>query len=200
LTHLYLGVEDRLSEAVGNALISHVFGEAASFTLMMKEGAGYLRSRVSNFCQLARRDLVLVITDLDHLDCAPTLLGRWLAETPKPTSFLLRVAVREIESWLMADSQSMADFLGIPQARVPRDVEHVADPKRTLLELARRASKEIRSDLLPSRNSAAKQGLGYNDRLTYFTNERWDIQRARDNSDSLNRAITRLEEAAANVQ
>ena len=43
LTHLYLGVEDRLSEAVGNALISHVFGDAASFTLMMKEGAGYLQ-------------------------------------------------------------------------------------------------------------------------------------------------------------
>jgi hypothetical protein len=199
LTHLYLGVEDRLSEAVGNELITHVFGGAANFTLMMKEGAGYLRSRVPNFCQLARHSLVLVITDLDHIDCAPTLVNRWIGIAPKPANFLLRVAVREIESWLMADRESMADFLGIPHARVPREIEQVADPKRTLLELAKRAPKEIRSDLLPARNSASRQGLGYNERLTQFTQARWNIPRARQNSDSLNRAITRLEYAFNDV-
>ena len=53
--------------------------------------------------------------------------------------FLFRIAVREVEAWLIADREALAGFLKIKIMHVPYKPEELVDPKRVLLELATRA-------------------------------------------------------------
>src|ERR1035441_9429449 len=67
--------------------------------------------------------------------CVPEVLPRWL---PAPSRLMrLRVAVRELESWLLADSERIAKFLGVAVAEIPADPDSVPDPKRLMVQLAR---------------------------------------------------------------
>ena len=79
----------------------------------------------------------LVVLDLDEsADCAPNYAHRIL---PTPSSGMeLRIAVRSIEAWLMADRGKMAQFLKIPAANFPQNPDTEKDPKRFLIDLIRR--------------------------------------------------------------
>lgn len=94
----------------------------------------------------------------------------------------------------MADRQNFADLLEIPVNRVPVSPDDLLDPKQALLNLAREGSGVIRSDLLPQRGSIASQGLGYNRRLGEFVSNQWNLIGAAANSNSLSRAVVRLQE------
>ena len=82
---------------------------------------------------------------------------------------LFRVAVREIEAWLMADSEGLAQFLGVRRGRIHNDPESIADAKRTIVELGRLSRKrEIREDLVPRPGSGRIVGPRYSSRLAEF--------------------------------
>jgi hypothetical protein len=195
VTYCFLGVEDRLSEAVGRRLIGHCLGDNIETKTLMKDGQGYLFSNLrSKFFTLATHNFVLVITDLDRKVCAPALIAEWMPKSNKPEKLLFRVAVREIESWILADIDGFAQFLGIGVANMPREVESIDDPKRKLIDLARKSkNRQLREELLPSKSSKAKQGLGYNDLLVPFVQSNWNVEAAQQNSNSLNRAIAEIE-------
>ena len=57
---------------------------------------------------------VLCVADTDGR-CAVTLLGEWLPRTV-PGHFMLRLAVSEAESWILADRSALADFSGTDSA------------------------------------------------------------------------------------
>jgi hypothetical protein len=189
---VYLAVEDKLSEVVGRSLINYCLGSAVHTNLLMRNGFGYLKSNIRKFNEIARTDVVLLITDLDAGVCAPSLIRDWCTFGNLESQFLFRVAVREIESWIIADQQGLANYFGIPSARISRDPENLADPKREIIRLASRASKDIRMDITPKPNSGAVQGLGYNERLSDFVSHHWDIRSAVENSRSLDRAVNRI--------
>jgi hypothetical protein len=114
-----------------------------------------------------------------------------------PKAFLFRVAVREVEAWLMADREGFSRFSGIPVEKMPHVPEDLEDPKRDLLQLVRRyAHREIKANLLPERGSIARIGLGYNEILSRFVRDTWSIKNAVSNSESLSRACYRLRELA----
>ena len=142
--------------------------------------------------QIAQYGAVFMLTDLDANECAPSLVANWLGNIVCPAKFLLRVAVREVEAWLMADRSGFAKFMGIATDQVPPEVEKVADPKMHLLKLARGARRDLRTALLPPTKSAAIQGFDYNVVLSTFVREKWSSARAVDNSDSLRRTVERL--------
>jgi hypothetical protein len=192
---VYLATEDMLSETVGKKLVNEHFGSVDIIPLR-KAGFGYLKGKVGSFIQLARKNLVIVLTDLDAGACAATLIEKWFGKgTQLPDGLIFRVAVREIESWVMSDHKAFADFLDIDARRLARDPDGLVDPKRELLRLARGAPRELRGDLLPLRGAPTSQGLGYNARLSNFVATAWDSSRARTVSGSLNRACSRLAEA-----
>lgn len=192
MTWLYLAVEDRLSEAVGRRLIGECLGADIDVTVLSRGGYGYLRSRIRNFVHMARRNVVVLLTDLDSAQCAPTLVAQWLNGSISPARLVFRVAVREVEAWIMADRLGFARFLGISEALVRADVEALPDPKAELLRLARRSRRALRDDLLPKRGAHSPQGLGYNDVLISFVESSWDRGRAMANSGSLTRACERI--------
>ncbi len=113
----------------------------------------------------------------------------------------LRIAVRAIEAWLLADTEGIADFIGVSRRRVPHDPEALDDPKRSLVELARSSRRrEIREDFVPRDGSGRRVGPAYTARMIEFASIRWRLNEAAQRSPSLRRsleAVQRLVEAAS---
>jgi hypothetical protein len=101
--------------------------------------------------------------------------------------------VREVEAWLLADRVGIAEFLYVDLQKVPHAPEREEDPKRTLINLARKSRKKrLSREIVPAIGSAAPIGPLYNLHFTTFVNNRWDIAKARQAAPSLNRTISRL--------
>ncbi|MEW6427842.1 MAG: hypothetical protein AB1568_07390 [Thermodesulfobacteriota bacterium] len=192
---LYIATEDALSETVAERLVAEVNHGLVVAVRIGRRGNGYLRAKLPELRKVARSVAVLLLTDLDRTDCPPTLIADWNGDIGNPPEMLFRVAVREIEAWLLADRQGFADFFHVPMAKLPANPESIDDPKRFLLHLvSRHGRREAKSMLLPERGSKAKIGLGYNQMLGRFVADGWSIERACTTSDSLDRARRRLRE------
>lgn len=62
----------------------------------------------------------VVLTDLDTAPCPGELIKSWLANDQHP-NLLFRVAVREVESWLMADTDNFAHYIATRKTLMPED-------------------------------------------------------------------------------
>ena len=110
---------------------------------------------------------------------------------------MLRIAVRAIESWLLADQEAMAHFLQVPIVRIPTTPDLEVNPKMTLVNIARSSTvKSIRDDIVPPFSSSSLTGRRYVSALSRFVSERWNVVRASQNSPSLKRSIDRIEKFA----
>jgi hypothetical protein len=151
---------------------------------------GQAKKKVKNYQKMAAFGYpVLLITDLDSAECPPSLHRTWMDTIPHEM-FLFRVAVREVEAWLLADRDALAGFLKIKITRIPDKPEELDDPKRILLNLARLAPRRIRNGLLPEPRSKAHIGPEYNDLLTDYVRSSWDIETAADRAPSLRKALS----------
>lgn len=194
-----LGTEDELSEAIGIRLLAEHGATLQLGMPLRKSGFGYLRSNVNRWRQLAQHQPVILITDLDRAACPVVLLNDWLGGQASPENLLLRVAVREVEAWLLADHEAMQKLLG-NRGRLPQEPDQVPDPKQHLLGLAKRAPRDVRRDLVKEAGSLASQGLGYNARLTELVRTHWDPGRAAQRSPSLARARQSLANLAQRLR
>jgi hypothetical protein len=152
-------------------------------------GFGWIKARVNGFNNAAKGMPYFVLTDLDTSECPPVLVRQWL-RTPRHPNLLFRVAVREVEAWLLGCRESFAAFLGVPEDRIPAKVEGIPNPKEFVVNLARRSRKRyIRMDIVPRDGSTAKVGPDYNGRLISYVESHWDPGLARERSPSLQRAV-----------
>ena len=184
-------VEGIVDEAVAIRL-AHFTGYEPG-TCFGKKGCGYIRKKISDFNLSAEGMNVLALVDLmdTRLSCPAEALSQWLPHRHSNMTF--RLVVREIESWLLADSEAMADFLGVRVASIPSKVELLDDPKRTLIDLARTSPKRnIRESLVPKDGISATEGILYNIEMTNFVREFWDVEKARLKAPSLDKCIIRL--------
>jgi len=93
----------------------------------------------------------------------------------------------------MADSETLASFLGISRAIIPKDPEGLVDPKREMVNLARRSRKEaIRKDMVPRQGSGRPVGPAYASRMIEYVQNYWRPEVAARRADSLGRAIACL--------
>ncbi len=184
-------VEGDVDEAVVRRLVQHV--NARPGAVHVKKGKTNLRQRIHGYNNAAQHGPWIVVVDLDHsADCAPLFRAKWL---PDPAPFMcFRIAVREIEAWLLADPQGIASFLRVAQARVPTEPESLNDPKQAMVDLARQSrSREIQKDMVPRPGSGRSIGPAYPSRLIEFASSGWDPEVAARCCDSLRRAIECLE-------
>lgn len=199
MTYITIATEDELSEAVAERLIHDYLSEFAIHKRLRRGGNGYLKEKCNAFNNMAARTPVLLITDLDQRVCAKSLIDDWFPETKLNEHLIFRIAVREIESWLLSDITAMGALLGKGGTVLNNDPETIDHPKEYLLNLARKAPAKIRQELVREKNSIVYQALSYNARLTEFVFFEWSPERALLNSDSLKRAIYRLKEYADNL-
>ena len=189
-----LAVEDKLSDAVATKIL-----KKHGFKIVKRigfRGNDYLRQKAKGLNQNARKPHnVFMLTDLDSPKiCPPELIQSWIQGSLN-LGFFLRVAVMEVESWVMADQSAFAEFLRIPIQEVPTRTDEIPDPKVSLLSLAEKSkSTELRKDLLPKNgNKTSKIGHGYNTRLSEFVRDYWDLNRAASASPSLKKTVDRLQ-------
>lgn len=190
MTPIAVATEDQLSEAIALRLISEIPTPHYVAIKLGSRGNGYLRSRMSNWYQMAQRQVMVVLTDLDRANCVVEFRDQWLINAP-PDGLVFRVAVREVESWVLADHVAMRTLIGA-KGVLPVAPDELPDPKQALLGLAKRAPKQVREDLLKTIDGKLAQGLGYNARLTAWVNSQWSPHRAAERSPSLARARLEL--------
>lgn len=142
---------------------------------------------------------VLVLRDLDREGCVADLVGRLTGRTQAgsqpPDRFLLRIAVRAVEAWLMADHEAFAGHFALRAGAMPVDPDRLPDPARELMALAAKSgSRAMRRDMPPRPGSGARRGELYTSNLLAFVTDTWDPARAAANgrSPSLTRAFDRL--------
>ena len=195
MLYVALATEDELSEAVGKRLLSEVEYLVEASLLLRRNGYGYLRSGLKKWCEIASQQPVVLLTDLDRYVCPSELIRDWFGNVVRPNGLIFRIAVREIESWLLADHDAIRELIG-QRGRLPTDPDALVDPKGKLLALAKNASKDVRLDLVKEAGAIALQGIGYNARLTDFVSNVWNPERAAGRSASLRRAREKLRDFA----
>jgi len=189
---IVLVVEDALSEAALRKMTA--FSNQVINRVICTRGNDQIKQGIEKFKNASNVFPHIVLTDLDHYACAHSLLENWGATNLQPR-LLFRVAVREVEAWLLADREGISQYLQIPMNKVPLKPEMEINPKQTLINLARRAKKKrLASDIVPAIGSKASIGPLYNVRMSEFVTHQWDIQRASANSESLKRAMRRIAE------
>jgi|WetSurMetagenome_2_1015567.scaffolds.fasta_scaffold00077_12 hypothetical protein len=183
--------EDSLSEAVIERLLKLSPMEISIVRRINGRGSGYIRSRIRSFFSAAvHQEPFLVLMDSDKEDCALHLLDKLVPPGKRNRKCLFRIVIREIESWLLADTRGISQFLGISEAMISRRPETLADPKDHLIQLARRSKKkDIADALVPAPGTSVVVGPEYNQTLVPFVRNIWDINSAAKRSESLRRAV-----------
>ena len=136
----------------------------------------------------------LILRDLDHdADCAPSLMLQLLAGSSRRPRLSLRIPVRAIESWLLADAQAFGSTFSVPGKHIPERPDALDHPKRSLINACRRSRRrEVRRSMTPRPRSGRQVGPEYTSRIIQFAITQWDPERAATRSPSLARALAAL--------
>lgn len=183
-----------MDEAVVGRLAEHTGFELAG--VYGRKGRPHLLGRLTSYNEAGRRFPWLVLADLDSDACAPQVLAAWL---PAAAPLMrCRIAVREIEAWILGDRENLASFLSVPLATVPTEPESIPDPKQAMVNLARRSrSASIRRRMVPPEGTRGVTGPAYTATLIEFVRgdtSTWRPDVAAQRVDSLARAIRALED------
>ncbi len=163
-------------------------------------GKQYVLQRLNAYNNSARFRHWIVLLDLDNdASCAPEILPTWL---PAPSRLMeIRVAVRELEAWILGDRERIARYLSVPLAQVPASPELLSDPKQVMVGLGRRSNRRsIREDLVPSPGGGQAVGPAYTSRMVEFISDSsrgWRPDVAAANCDSLRRCMQAMTELIA---
>lgn len=161
-------VEGAVDEAVIRRLVTSVGGYVTR--VYLGNGKDGVLKNLPGYNHAACFAPWVVLLDLDDECCAPPCRQRWL---PHPARLMcLRIAVRAIESWLLADRERIADLLRVSVSRVPENPESLPDPKGALIDLARQSrSRRVRNELVPRPAAGRRVGPSYTTQMIAFVQD-----------------------------
>ena len=195
---VHLVLEGHLEEPVAIRLVEHCGHEPGR--VYGRKGFVYIKDKAHMFHSLAYQGCgVLVLTDFMDSGCACVVDAQKLyllrhVATPSK-HFLLRFPVPELESWLLADRTNIATFLAVGKNRIPTRPDEEVDPKRTLVNIARRSRQaSVVNGIVPPLRHGGVVAPGYLGFMKEFVTAKWDIESARITSPSLDRCVRRLQE------
>jgi hypothetical protein len=166
-----------------------------------KNGKEQVKKKVLKYNAAANPHLRFIcLVDLDtDTGCPSELRAAWFPKGVNP-HLLFRIAVREVEAWLLADQVNFASFLGVSENKITLPTDNIHDPKQFIVNLARTSNhREIQKNIVPPSESRGIVGKAYSSTLNGFVLHHWDIAKAMDNSRSLSRALTALDKFTADV-
>lgn len=185
-------VEGMLDDAVLRRILRDLGHEAGA--IHVKNGKPALLQKLDGYNAAARLVWWVVLVDLNgDTECAPAFVAERLP--PPQTKMVFCIAVRQVESWLLADAGRLARFLGVSRARLPSSADSLDSPKRTVVEIARHSNdRRVREALVPGSRSGRSVGPGYVAAMIEFVERSWDPTEAAQRSESLQRCLRRLSE------
>jgi hypothetical protein len=185
--------EGIVDEAVARRLIE--FSGGAAGRSFGGKGKDNLLRRLPGFNSAAEFGPWFVVADLDRRPQSISVLIHKLLPEKSPL-MCFKLAVLEIEAWLLADRERIADFLAIPIVRVPQDPETLDDPKQIVVDLARLSRRrDVREDMVPPTSFVGQTGPAYTSRLISFATDTisgWRPEVARKHSPSLSVSLAGL--------
>lgn len=209
---VYIACEDRVTELIIRRLLS-LYIPASNVLSRLPARGGQLKNKkkIESFNSLAEFNPVICLIDLDASDCAPQLKSELLNGVVKNDKLIFNIAVDEAEAWLMADRDGFANYFGINVDDIPisamkryngpRKIEEMDFSEKPSLflthQLALNSSKKLIVEQLGSNGDACK-GKEYNYAIEPFISEKWNVEEAMKNSDSLRRMIHRLQQLNEN--
>jgi hypothetical protein len=189
---IIIAAEDELSAAIMEKLLTFSGRNFTINRVIITHGYGMLKKKLPTFRAASKTLPHIILTDLDRCLCPSVLLNEWGA-TKLPQNLLFRIAIREVEAWLLADRKGISDFLHIDIHKIPHTPETTDDPKQTLVNLARKSRKpRLLRGIVPDKGSSAPIGPLYNSYFVNFVNTKWDIMQARQDAPSLDRTLLRI--------
>lgn len=197
MSRMFVIGEDAVCCALGTRLVTDVLGWRLAQPVVDTKGVTKLLPELARYAGLTRVYPVLCIADTDG-KCALELSQSWRPRNANG-AFLLRFAVTEAESWLLADVDALARYFDVPETRIPARPDDVLDAKRAVVDLARRSRRRIIRQEVVSAIDASKPGAGYNAHLCGFAMQHWRPHEAAQRSPSLQRTVHRLVELRATL-
>lgn len=194
---LYIVVEGELDKAVALRLAQKARFEPRVF---VKNGRTKIEAKLNGYVSAASNANFFVLVDLDDDKCPQSYLQR-VGVANLGNRFILRIAVRALESWILADSTRIAATLSVTPGKIPLDPDELENPKRRLIEIVRHysRSRQTQADLLPVAQSLMRVGPGYTLKLSEFIRNTWDIEEASKRSPSLRSCLNALHKLRARV-
>lgn len=165
--------------------------------VQVQGGKPALRRALPGYNAAARRAPWLVLVDLDSdFPCPGALVEEWL---PTPSvAMRLRIVVRQIEAWLLADADHFARWFRVRKGSIPTAPDALLDAKSALLTIVRSSLKrDIRQDMIPRPGSGRRTGPAYSSRLMEFLADAergWRPDVAASRSPSLASCLRRVDE------
>ena len=165
---------------------------------------GQVKNKITEFNSLSEVHPVILLIDLDNYDCAPLLIEKLLKDKNK--CFIFNIAVDEAEAWLMADRKGFSSYFRVKIEDMPSAHQSKQGGRKALTEMnftykssmfltheliKKSKNSDYIKQLTPKKNAA--KGPEYNSCMLPFIQNAWNIDDARNNSDSLNRMILRIE-------
>ena len=199
--YLEVHAEDQLLAALASRLLEEFGGKYQPMRVERLGGKSNMDKKIRGWNAGARHGVPrLALRDLDSLAssdgsgiCPESETARLLGKDEKSSNFILRFAVVESESWLLADGRALAKFLGVGHELRISSADAVKDPKAELIALARKSERRnIREGIPPEVDGKGRIGIAYNAILTEFVRKRWNPRRAAKRSKSLRRTLDRL--------
>jgi hypothetical protein len=199
---VYIAGEDAVTTAVIRKILVYCSDD---FEIISEQPArgGQIRAKIQEFNKLSEAYPVVLLIDLDNNDCAPQLLNQ-LVENKKD-NFIFNIAIDEAEAWLMADREGFSSYFKIKLEDMPLSHQTKQGGRSMVTEMCfaykssmyltnelikKSKNQEYRQQLTPKKG--AKKGPEYNSCMLPFIQNSWNITNACQNSDSLNRMITRI--------
>lgn len=187
-------VEDDLSEYVVKRVLST--RPIKYYTRVFCNGGfGYLKKIAPKLNNTAKGCPHLLLTDLDKYSCPPFLLQNWFRKKKLNDNFIFRIAVHEVESWLLSDISGLCRFFQLRNITLRKKPDAIKNPKIEIFRMADKSHIRQRRDAIVYRNDNGTlcQGPDYNGELGLFVQKYWDIISAINNSHSLNRFVNSLQ-------
>lgn len=163
-------------------------------------GIEHLKKKLNDYNQAAQQFPFICLVDLDANPCPVDYLGELLPENPH-ADFLLRIAVKTLVAWIIADRKMFAAFVNAPENKLPSNPENEVNLKQTIVKLVRRyGNKELKRDMVPAKGSSGVVGNAYTTQIIRFIETQWRLEVAKTNAPSLQRACHAFERLIAEKQ
>jgi len=200
---VYIVGEDPVTCTIIKKILDHCSADFEIVSELPARG-GEIKKKIPEFNVLSKTYPVVLLMDLDNNLCAPQLLEQLIKE--KNNDFIFNIAVDEAEAWLMADIKGFANYFKIKEEDMPSVYQTKQGGRKALTEMnftykssmyltheliQNSKNSEYIQQLAPKKNAA--KGPEYNACMLPFILNAWNIDNARQNSDSLNRMIIRIE-------